>query len=103
MSLPIVEIGTGDADEGSPDGSISLILRKQKIREERGWFEDGKVGAAAYCSERVREGGGAMPAALRQGEKRRIRGGEDYQQILFISGARAAQTRCVDLTRIVIV
>lgn len=45
-------------------------------RGEGGGWRHGEVSAAADGAQRVREGGGALPAALREGARRGLRGGE---------------------------
>lgn len=45
------------------------------LREE-GVCQDGEVGEATDGAQRVRQGGGALPAALGKGEERELRGGE---------------------------
>lgn len=65
-------VRTGDALVYSPDGSISVTLSLGIFTRSTEAVDDGEVSSAADRPQRVREGGGALPAALRTGEKRGI-------------------------------
>lgn len=89
-------VRAGDADKGSPNGSISVTAsRSWNKHQDRGWFGDGEVFEAADGAQRVREGGGAVPTTRWKGEKWGSRRGKQTPLMLLIRGARPAQTRCV--------